>query len=257
MLKLLGAFVIAIALYSCQKNDTTEQPLKNIALNNGLGDSPNKLNGYFFSSINKTISNNYTYYNQQHFAFFGDPSRNLMINFNRLTGNEQIFDMAARSNVSVGQVTIMNAAIGSKTATTYSSFTNIYQNLENSNFTIRTEGNGSFKPLNLTITRGFPKINQFIIGDTLSKGTDYQINKALFSNYDSVIVSINSPYSLYAKRFDANQEVFFSKEELSILNGSGYTLNFMLFNYSNTTVESKTYLFELSNRLTVPLTVTN
>ena len=254
--------IILLSLFSCDKNKDKvpdEETLVTTELSNGIGANTSKIHGYLYASIKKSISGgNYIYYYLRAFACFGDPARNLMSNFEHYSDNTLFFGSENQPNVTVGTVKFSNIQIGSKGSTTYN-----YSNNQSNPFGATspiwdTEGNGPFKPFDVTVKRGFPQINLTVNGDTISRNTDFTINMANFiSNYDSVVVKIYSGSITITKRISsASNTLTFKKEEFA----SFYTyanISYMAFNYSNMTVENKAYIFELSNKLEMPLIILN
>ena len=246
---------------SCKKDndEPKEEPLANIAVNNGLGRSPNQIHGYLYASVKKTIySYGSTYLSVRLSGFFGDPSRNLMANLDHVTDNSLFFDNKSQSNVSVGALTFMDTYVfGSKNTTNYSYSNNQYNEYDAIACKWTSEGNGSFVPINLAIARGFPKITTAMIADTISRNSDYTVNLSNFIlNSDSVIIRIigGGSNNITKRVASSTAAITIKKEELANLYSSG-TISFMAFNYSNTTIESKTYVLELSRKLEIPLFV--
>ena len=254
--------VFFMTFFSCnKKNDASikEEAPQNISLNNGLGSTPQKINGYMYASFRKSVYNyGSSYSSLRIFAFFGDPERGLLRNLDHITDNTTFGDNTTQPNVSVGQISFAGFSMGNKNTTSYS-----YSSTQVFDYTgiscgWTTEGNGSFKALNTLVSRGFPKITTDMKGDTTSKSADYIVKFSNFiSNYDSVIVKINSGSSSLIKRVGSTSgSVTFKAEELSSQYYSSTTLSIMAFNYSNMTVEGKSYLLELSNKLDLQLIIT-
>jgi hypothetical protein len=256
--------ILIVFLSSCEKKKTIAETPPTITTNlaSGLLENPSSINGYVYASqTNNSSSSNYSYY----YAVFGDPARNLMINYNHF--NDQIgnsgFNNADRGNVQVGSnITIAGYNITAQVIQSSGSFGEVHyfnfiSNSFNTNASIRTDGNGSFKPLNFTISRGYPKIltsssTQF----TANVKQNYNLDISnLISNFDSLIVRISSngsPYINVMKNVVAGAKtITFSSQELSgVSQGSYLNLYFQAFNYSNITIEDKRYIFELANKAT-------
>jgi hypothetical protein len=261
-----STYLVAVTLFvqfSCTKKSdkiSKEEPPVNKELSNGLGSNFSKINGYLYASMKKSsYGGSGFYYSLRAFASFGDPVRNLMSNYDHVNENTFFMEFENQPNITVGNVKFSDIQIGSKGTTIY----NYNSNQSNSAIAISsswdTEGNGPFKPIDLSVKRGFPQINSTSFVETISKNNDFTINTSNFvSNYDSVVVKIYVGSITITKRISsASSTITFKKEELSGFYNSYPYISYMAFNYSNMTVEDKSYVFELSNRLELPITFSN
>jgi hypothetical protein len=171
-------------------------------------------------------------------------------------------------NVSVGNVNMCGYNLN-KSNTSSNSLQYTYNNSFSNDFSyssaIYTDGNGSFKPINFSIPRGFPKVAAPTGTLTVSKSAGLTLDISPYiSNYDSVIVRFGttgstSTFGNPRKGISNNTStVSFSSQELSSLyTGTYQYLSFMAYNYSNKMIDDKMYVFELSNKLTFYITITN
>ena len=254
-------FCLSLLLISCHKKEEPKVDVEpeNISLNDGLGKSSESIHGHVFASLVKSRYYSYSnyYYSLTVNAAFADPARNLLGSFNRIDWN-RLFNTTTQANVSVGGIYVCNLALGSKNTTNYSGSINTASDLSYTSCDLITEGNGSFLPLNLSISRGFPKFKKEILTDTLYKNKDFVLDKTdLFENYDSLIIRIPISSGSFTKRFSSSDQVIIKKENLASLDVYSSNISIVLYNFSNTTVAKKKYIFELSNRLIKDIVVTN
>ncbi len=152
----------AIITIGCKKKTVVKEEVLpvNTELINGL---PNwkKQNGYLFSIFSRSqyanSSNNPTYGYTQ-YALFNDPEKIIAQSINHTIIN---FYPNFLANISVGKVTHNNNVLaqtnGGSSVTYYKNNSGQIIN-NNTPTTWTTEGNQSFKPLNITIARGYPVI---------------------------------------------------------------------------------------------------
>ena len=260
----------ALCFFSChKKDDEIKTPeVINTELSDGFTDSRKSINGYLYSCLQANqYSSASINYNMIGFATFSDPAKNLMGNFNHYNNINSISSSTNAGNIDVGDVYL---------ATSFQKFSqgnfqlSYQQNLSSQNaFSPNpywlTEGNGSFKPLNITIPKGYPVLNYNTVSiSNISKSTDFTINFGNnISNYDSLIIilqdgmtSSGNKKKILAK---GSQSVTFSAQELSYFSASNYgKLSFYAYNYSNITVNSKVNVFELGNQYIInSITIVN
>lgn len=255
---------------SCNKNKTTTTPADpepiTTDMANGLPDNPKKINGYAFAqtlvNLNSGNTNGFVYL----FAMFGDPTRNLIANYDHFSNNQRSVNSTNdRGNVSVGDLSFNGLMLNNFGSVVYQQTSNFASSLNYANW--HSDGNLSFKPLNLSVARGFPAIKQPSASATSSYSIgiskDLTITFSDFiSNYDSVCVTMNdyssgsNGYKIRKTVSSVSNSITFSQTELSVLNTTPYgNINFVAYNYSNKTIEDKIYVFELSNRLNMTLVI--
>jgi hypothetical protein len=247
--------------FSCEKKKTTTQDQSPITteLTSGFPSDLKKINGYFYAASRTNFNNFNTSYGVNLYATFGDAARSLLSGFNHYTDSEQnnFFINKDRGNVNVGTISFNGRSFANPGGASYSQ----YYNLNSANYSSQwvTEGNGSFKPINLVVQRGFPAIVQPSSTNSfsVSLSNDFIVNfQSFISNYDSVSVKISSDgsSSFYAiqKTVSSNTSFikFTSGELSSKLSTTTYgNLIISAYNYSNKTIEDKVYVFELASKL--------
>lgn len=264
MKKLAFIPVFALLVLACDKKKTSTSTPSAVTteLADGLPDNFRAINGYFCGDARTNYSGSYTTASLTFYAAFADPARNLMANFNPIT--DQILfnnNNGNAGNVSVGSVFISGMQVPSSSFFTneFHYFNNNSGTQQNFNYSpqISMQGNGTFKPMNLSVKRGYPKIS-------LASSTSYSLSLSqnfvvdvgpIASNYDSLTVSLGysgANGNLRKTIASGNTTtITFTSAELSnagLYPGNNYTINFMGFNYSNITVEDKVYVFELINK---------
>lgn len=198
------------------------------------------------------------------FATFGDPGRDLKTNYDCI--NNQI-NYSRRGpnfgNINIGTVRFNESRLNSVDSITYSYSANL--NVFDNSVRWQTTGNGSLKPLDVTIPGGFPFVN--VTKDySLSLKEDFTLDiSGLAGNYDSLVVVLSDfgnekPNDGSVKKTisDPNSSTvtFASSDMTAALSPSQYgSLRLRAYNYSNKTLENKVYLFELSSHAIVSLTI--
>ena len=150
-------------LNSCSKNKTTT-PIGDPApvttnIANGLPENTKKINGYLYAG---NVINLYSAGTQSYvllYAIFGDPTRNLMGNYDHFTNlQKNTSNINDRSNISVGKLSFNGETVTSSGNLLYTQNSNSSNSLNySSNWS--SDGNLSFKPLNVSIARGIPVIH--------------------------------------------------------------------------------------------------
>jgi hypothetical protein len=266
----LFALSLAVVFIACKKTKTstpaTPAPL-NTDLSNGFTSKPESINGYFYASYSTYNSN---YFALDGYCVFRDPASDLMKNYDHVTGSQN-FSADNLGNIQVNQVTF-NGQLFSENNNGNSSINYYYDNssgLTSFNYSAawHTGGNGTYKALDVTIAKGFPKINTTnasgnLITYTLTTGNFNLDFSTMISNYDSLIIVLGSigSQSTIVKRLSASAatSVAFTQAEISSVS-SYYSipLTFMAFNYSNQTVNNKVYVFELANKFSTNVYTSN
>lgn len=258
------ALVLAagLALAACQKTKTPvvpEEQTQTTELANGFPDNAANIHAYLFAAFvyNGNSSFNNTYVTS--YCAFRDPSGDLLSTYNHITGSTNFnFTTSDAGNIDVGNVQFNNQqlfenntgnAFFYRNSSSFAAFSSL-------NPQWVTQGNGPIKPLNLTITRGFPKFAAFP-----SSSTNYTLSaqqgftlpvSGNYSNFDSVSCAIGYPGSTNSVRKSVAagaSSIVFSAADLSPV-GSNFSMPFYitLFNYSNMTIDSRKHVFELSTQ---------
>jgi hypothetical protein len=246
--------VLLALLFACKKPKSIipDQPaVVNTDLANGLPSDTKKINGYLFASVNFSSDSYY-------YSIFSDPGKELAKTYNHRNNTIQ-FDQQVLGNVDVGSVrqngyTLSHQNTGQSviySEAIYAAPTTVIWT---------SDGNGSFKPLNVNVARGYPYIspNTYTPG-TISKASGFSVDAGNYvSNYDSVIVSLSDNYgSTVTKGYTSASLITFSSSDLSGLNTNSYgSLNIFAYNYSNQTINSKVYLFEQGNKFNKGISIT-
>ena len=264
----LGFLFAFIFLISCKKDKTltvVDPPPVTTEIANGLPANPKKINGYLYASCVSSIysGSGNTYSSQYRFAAFGDPARNLISGYNHYSNitsfNTPTTDMA---NVSVGDLNFNGVLINSGGSTSYQSST--YTNSPDYTAHWVSEGNLSFKPLDLLVSRGFPVIS-ILFGATsyalnLNNDFKFDLNNVAISNYDSVAIGVSdyttNGYKIKKMVSGLSNSVTFTQSELRVLSSTNNgNIIFYAFNYSTKIIEDKVYVFELLTRVNVQLII--
>lgn len=262
--KEFGLFVcFAIFLIACDKPKAkipAEEPTVTTEMANGFPDNKEKIHGYFyaantlFSTLNRS---RYLY------AVFGDPARDLMQNFNHVANTTRNGGQQNSGNVNVGAVSFNDYQINPSGLAAY--YSNNSVSVLDVSTKWRTDGNGSFKPVDLNVPRGFPTVN--VTGSySLSLSKEFKVDvSGIFGNYDSLAVIVSrvssyfSPYNSVSKTISASDPslvTFKPAEMATALTNTGYgSIIFSGFNYSHKTAEDHVYVFELSTQTALTLTI--
>lgn len=264
LLKINSLSIITLLfLFSCAKKEKPyEQPVViNTELSDGFPENIKAINGYLYSGVQTyQYSSSSMYFYTFAYAAFSDPARNLLVPYNHYSNNKNF----SNNNVGIGNIDVGIISLNGNTVNKniQSNFEVYYgQNFNNNvsflnlNANWLSEGNKTFKPLNIIINKGHPiiAVNSFSISTTISKNTNFTVNIGNnVTNYDSLIVILEDGNfnSRIRKVLPKNAlSVTFTTQEMSLLsNTSNGKLGIYAFNYSNKTVDSKVNLFELSNQ---------
>lgn len=260
----LITLAVSAILVSCDKKDPPKpkapEPV-NTDMTPGMGNNSRNIHGYFYASYRQSPSPNEGYLTG--FAVFGDPARHLMGLYDHYNDNERFSSSStSRGNISVGMTSFAGRNLSENNNPGFNlsyrlhSFQTIYGFDYSCNW--HTEGNGSFKPVDLSVDRGFPRIARTTDTPTMyiNKSADFILDlKGLVSNYDSVYVRIPSFNGFLEKRISATSSIIvFSQASLAqIFNGT--TMTIMAYNYSHKIINSKEYIFELAEKQDILLLI--
>lgn len=253
----------SLFLFSCnKKKETIDEPENiNTSLVDGLPENKKLINGYLYSSLQTyQYSSSSSYYYMNSYAIFSDPAKNLISTFNHYYNNK-MFVQSINGNIDVGNVYIngitLPKSLQSNFEVYYTQGFNSSSNFFNYNATWSTEGNKSFKPINLSIGKGYPLIstNLISIGNSISKSSNYTINFGNnISNYDSLIVILEDGNfnGKIRKTLPQNAtSVTFTPQDMNVLSSSNYgKVGIYAYNYSYIILDSKVNILELSNQFT-------
>jgi hypothetical protein len=258
-MKILKLLPIFILLFSCKKTEIPDSVIggeNSDGIQIGLPAELNSIHGYLYASYNSSSLNNRRLTT---YAAFGDPERNLMAGFNHF--DEEAIDIGSnRGNVSVGySVTFsgnssnISYSGASPTSSAYYFGYKRYIGTLNAFAKWRFDGNKSFKGQDISVPRGFPKLNDSLIKayDTITITKGYSVKtENRFSNYDSITVNLISTTKNDVelnKTFSAGVPITFSQTELARFSQDNYVyIYFKAYNYSNQLIEGKKLVYELS-----------
>lgn len=259
---------MAFALAGCKKTSTsTTDPATTPVttdLADGLPKDVQSINGYFYANY---TASNFGSTSINGYCVLHDEPTDLMPNFSHYT-DQQIFSGTSNlGNIQVGNISFNNITLfesNNGVNSVFYTFNNSGgssgSNSGPSTAIWKTDGNGSFKALNLNIPRGFPRINAssgtpgtlvtFTMSATNASSTlDLS---SVVSNYDSLVVMLGSQFSSYSiKKFlkSPANSVTFTKAEILSNGSSASQIQIMAYNYSNKMVQNRLYVFELSSKL--------
>lgn len=256
--------VASLAFFSCKKKAppvVEDDPQPNSEVRPGLPPDPNLINGYFYSGfkINGSSSNTYTSLNC--FAAFADPARKLTSNFDPFTDNLTNSNNKNAANVQVGEITLndiytLNHSSFSNSAPPfiYNYFTNLFSSTF-SQVSWKSEGNGSFRPVNVVLPITYPDLQFPVSLNTISRTSTVTINlKQVFPNgADSIIAALidyGNSYGVvkkYATRADT--VIRFVPSDMNIYGASSSAnVQLMGLNYCHQVVNGKVHLFTLCSK---------
>ena len=256
LLKLLPIFVLII---SCKKTEIPDSVIGGESSNGiqiGLPAESNAIHGYLYASYYGSSTNNRRLTT---YAAFGDPERNLMAGFNHYS-DETIDIGTNRGNVSVGYFVTFSGGNNnisysgaSPTSSAYYYGYKRYIGSLNAFTNWKFDGNKSFKGQDISVPRGFPKLNDSLIKayDTITISKGYSVKtENRFSNYDSISVNLKSTIDSELelnKTFVAGAPITLSSNELALFSKEQYVYIYLkAFNYSNQLIEGKKLVYELS-----------
>lgn len=258
--------ITSLTFLYCTKTKDAQpaQPeLKSTDLKSGFPDNPGSINGYFYAAARNNGNN----FSVIAYAILSDPARDLISTYNH-NNESMMFNSNNFGNINIGNVLFNNNSVN-----LFNTGNSVSYNSNNGNLTLtsinqahwKTSGNGSFKAIDMDITRGFPILPNTFTNTSqtyslsISNGFGLDISGA--SNYDSLIVSISNGASSFAQGARKNiaagvTSVYFSSSDLSILSTGTYAYLYInAYNYSNKTVENVSYVFELANKVQTYLLV--
>ena len=252
-------FALVAALISgCRKESVNipDQPqVKNTELRNGLPPSIDTIHGMFYAGFRLNRLNNQNNHSLVLSACFRDPPAGLLSTFHYY--NEHIL-FPGIGNVSVGDVAfrnqMLNESQGGPTVSYNGNSFVISLNSVDAPVSWSTEGNKSFTPLKITVTRGFPKFLDTASAIIVSKSKGLALNvRNIFGNYDSVVVQVSDQWS-FASHMKAIADpdsviAFDSIDVAEMVPSNNHKVKVMAFNYSNITRENKNYVFILGSRI--------
>lgn len=245
-------FLIFVFLISCKKPDipsSVPETTLSQAIQNGLPSDYKSINGYLYASFNGNALSC--------FAIFGDPGRNLMLNYDHFVNITSIKTSSAdpdRGNVSVGNVSFSGQLVfQGVSSNSWSYFNdNFFTGLPTTNW--KYDGNKSFKAQDIFIPRGFPVLFDSVIknSDTIKINKGFTINhKGAYRNYDSLVVIISSTNPTFLQKrkvFISGEPVSFSPADLNfLLSRNSVFISVKAYNYSNQIIEGKKIVFELAS----------
>ena len=265
----LSSLILLLLCSACKKDENTEAPPAPVtnSLSNGLPADMAKIHAYLTASARtSSFSSGSPYYNFVLYAAFGDPARNLMSMYNHYSEQIIFNSNTGRPNISVGTVKCNNISIpaqefGNEVRYEYNPG-QVFSPVPNS-ITWKSDGNGSFLPLNEPISRGLPLIQPPAQSYTIDPDHEMVFDLAgLCTNYDSLAVTVFMPSSSFqnvTKSVGSGiTQISFSSAELYFLNNSwtqSTQIRISAFNYSTRTINGKVYLFENGQKLDLTATV--
>lgn len=255
----LSALAILCACHKTKTPEITETPTETTEMKSGLPDNNFDVHGYMyagFTRFNTNMSGDYGTLNC--YCAMRDPSGDLLSTYNHYSGSTSFAFGPNAGNIDVGVASFNNMQLF-KNNTGQSLF---YQTNGSGNVSFaglqsnwKTNGNGVFKPVDLTVPRGFPKVTTFpdnaTYNITVSQGFTFAIT-GNYSNYDSIACTIgyfNSFTAAHKAVAAGASSIVFSPSDLANISMySNLPVYIALFNYSNKTIENKKYVFELSTQ---------
>ena len=254
----------ALLIVSCKnkkKSAITDTPeAVNTEIVNGLPDNPKLVNGYLYScnQTTKYANSSSFYYSFYVYVAFSDPARNILATFNHFS-NSKNFSSNNGGNIDVGSVSLNQNTINKNFLSSELYYTSNLsgQSFSNTNASWSTVGNNTFKPINVSLSRGYPLINtnSLIVNTTVLKSQDLYINFGNYiSNFDSLIVSLEDGMSRVIKKTVpvGSNSVTFTTSDMINLNTSSYgKIKFVALNYSNMIINNKLNLFELNTQYSI------
>jgi hypothetical protein len=258
---------ITLLLIACKKTPKPviddETPVTT-EMKQGLPPDMNAINGYFYSAYKITASNNSTNTTMYGFAGFGEPARRISANYDPYYDNTIFPITKNQANVHVGEITLNDSYMMS-----HSSFNNqnppflynFYQNLYNYSLTAtppspswKTEGNGSFKPVDVTLPIKYPAL-QFPVLNSVSKTSTLTVNlNQVFPNgYDSAMVALtdyNYSYGSIKKLVARGDSIVrFIPSDMYIFGTSSYGyIQVHGYNYCHQEIQGKMHVFALGSK---------
>jgi hypothetical protein len=247
---------LALLVVSCKKKDdkvaTPPEPV-NTELQPGLPEKSRSVNGYLFAIRQKNNTYSYNTLTVKLYAAFNDPATNVIASYDHVSTDQAFFSGGQAGNIIVG--TVQFGSTGMQPSNFGNRAFYSTSTIKNDSDPVETfwaiNGNKSFRPFIQDITRGFPQpgntMNVSPILISLGQGYTFDPSAAGISNYDSLIVKINSSSNV-TKRVGRGTAVAFTSNDLSRFYAGGYaTMLIAAFNYSHKTIEDKLYVFEMAS----------
>jgi hypothetical protein len=241
--------LVATAFFSCKKPELKvpeTPPAVNTPLQDGFGNNMDAIHGYMYAEKVNASWNQSAIYN--YLALFSDPGKSYLNCIDRDMGFNSF---TCDGNLDVGAVTM--GGTGLFRQINFSTVLYMVNNTTAQPSTLKwtSEGNSSYKPLDVTLAKNFPVLNSnsFTVS-TVYKSQGLSLDLSGASGYDSIIVSIGPSFNSVRKAFSGSVTSFsFSSTDLAPLTSS-FSTNFSVnaYNYSNQTINGKLYVFELANR---------
>lgn len=260
MAAIIKFIMISCVLFcvSCKK-PTHEQPAEELVtteMKQGLPENPKLINGYLYAGYTFDVNTNY--YSRALFSTFSDPAKNLLAGYNHSL--DQVPNFTKTGNIDVGQLNFNGFNVNRNSTSTNLFYFNSFSNLNYMNIAFwGFEGNGSFKPYQDSVTRGFPVVLNTFSTSVISKSGFTLTVTNLASNYDSLELVINRNSSNMIRKTVAAgvNTISFTASEMYFLSATNYgLLNLQAYNYSHKTVQNKLYVFELAKKVPRSVTIT-
>jgi hypothetical protein len=258
-------FIILCVTVSCKKKEIVVEPEELISteMKPGLPEKPGEINGYLYSAYVKYAGNNYWYF--INYSTFSDPPKNIMDGFSRFYDQLNYLGPKYYGNVDVGLVNANNLLLSKNSFSpnfTYSGSQQTYFIPEGTSCRWNTEGNRSFKPMEVNTLRTYPGLTVSATPSVVSKSSGITINlEGIASNYDSLVVFImdqSSSYSVIKKPVGPDvKSVTFKPSDFSIFSSSFVygALGFHAYNYCHQVIDNRLYVFEMGNKLSRNITI--
>jgi hypothetical protein len=235
-----------------------DPPAVNVAMQDGLPPDITKLDGYLYSGyVNNPSNGNYDLLT---YGVFAEPEKNLTSGYNHYTNSFDWSLTTRLGNIDVGDVSVNKNKLSKMMNTPNLIYTyGIYSQFISNSIRWFSEGNKSFKPLDVTL-ENLPLFTPRVKGDTLStviKSKSYVLNSdSVATGFDSLVVIIydwsSSPVNTRKAIKKGSKTITFNAEDFKDFSPGNTWLSFQIFafRYSYCTIENKTILFELSNKCT-------
>jgi hypothetical protein len=258
-------FPIMLLLWSGCKKEPLPEPEPHVPVSTefalGLPEQPRYIHGYFYM-CQKIQRLGFNYYPQMVMAAgFGDPSRNLLMNYDHQL-DQPVFtsDMSLRPNVSVGRVFCNGVVMGNSSNTIYNMVIEMDTVLFDETATWEIDGNKSFVPFKVVLPLKVPKVIASAQNFSLQISSGYTLDVSqIITNYDSaaVMLRVNNAFPpIYKSIRSPDALIELSPNELVYLkNRTSCNVIVMGFNYCHKTIEDKVYVFESAAKLERIMTI--
>ncbi len=255
-----SALVVAIIitmLCACKKHSISpglaEPVSQNTAIQSGLPQQKDSIQGYFFTmtSLTQGANSSYIIYKQTMEAFFHHPGKSFFADINHYLYNSTA--TGGSGNINVGEVKFNSSLLRG-----YSSGNEVFQYVAatespywpNREVSWSVEGNKSISGFSVAVNRGFPAVNDTVAMPDLKRDSTYTINfNKYFGNYDSLHIALFSTSSghrtLNKSATGTDPVISFTPAELDfILPTSQVKVIILAFNYSHNIINDKLYVYE-------------